>query len=244
MRNIIKNIGLADLDYELIEENDRIAVGISGGKDSSLLLYTLELYRQKSRKNFEIIGIHINLGFGEDSFDELLDFFKQHNLKLERYDSLISVYLNLNKKKDVVQCSLCSKLKKGAVIDKAKALNCNKVAFAHHADDAIETLLLNAMYGGKLSTFDPKMYMSVAQITFIRPFVYVTEHEIINECNLLKIPFVKSNCPVDGLTKRQTVKEQLNALYREVPMAQKNFIKMLSNQDQLKLWKKSIDNKK
>jgi tRNA 2-thiocytidine biosynthesis protein TtcA len=241
LRNIIKNIGLADLDYELIEENDRIAVGISGGKDSSLLLYTLELYRQKSRKNFTIIGIHINLGFGEEPFDELESFFSQHNLKLERYDSMISVYLDLNKKKDIVQCSLCSKLKKGAVIDKAKELNCNKVAFAHHADDAIETLFLNAIYGGKLSTFDPKMYMSEAQVTFIRPFVYVTEEEIINECKILGIPRIKSNCPVDGLTKRQFVKEQLNALYKEVPLAQKNFIKMLSNQKQLKLWKKSVD---
>ena len=238
MRNIIKNIGLADLDYELIEENDRIAVGISGGKDSSLLLYTLDLYRQKSRKNFTIIGIHINLGFGEEPFDELESFFNQHNLKLERYDSMISVYLDLNKKKDIVQCSLCSKLKKGAVIDKAKELNCNKVAFAHHADDAIETLFLNAIYGGKLATFDPKMYMSEAQVTFIRPFVYVTEEEIINECKILGIPRIKSNCPVDGLTKRQDVKEKLNALYQEVPLAQKNFIKMLSNQKQLKLWKK------
>lgn len=241
MRNIIKNIGLADLDYELIEENDRIAVGISGGKDSSLLLYTLELYRQKSRKNFTIIGIHINLGFGEEPFDELESFFNQHNLKLERYDSMISVYLDLNKKKDIVQCSLCSKLKKGAVIDKAKELNCNKVAFAHHADDAIETLFLNAIYGGKLATFDPKMYMSEAQVTFIRPFIYVTEEEIINECKILGIPRIKSNCPVDGLTKRQDVKEKLNALYQEVPLAQKNFIKMLSNQKQLKLWKKSVD---
>lgn len=241
MRNIIKNIGLADLDYELIEENDRIAVGISGGKDSSLLLYTLELYRQKSRKNFTIIGIHINLGFGEEPFDELESFFNQHNLKLERYDSLISVYLDLNKKKDIVQCSLCSKLKKGAVIDKAKELKCNKVAFAHHADDAIETLFLNAIYGGKLATFDPKMYMSETQVTFIRPFIYVTEEEIINECKILGIPRIKSNCPVDGLTKRQDVKEKLNALYQEVPLAQKNFIKMLSNQKQLKLWKKSVD---
>lgn len=241
MRNIIKNIGLADLDYELIEENDRIAVGISGGKDSSLLLYTLELYRQKSRKNFTIIGIHINLGFGEEPFDELESFFNQHNLKLERYDSMISVYLDLNKKKDIVQCSLCSKLKKGAVIDKAKELKCNKVAFAHHADDAIETLFLNAIYGGKLATFDPKMYMSETQVTFIRPFIYVTEEEIINECKILGIPRIKSNCPVDGLTKRQDVKEKLNALYQEVPLAQKNFIKMLSNQKQLKLWKKNVD---
>lgn len=241
MRNIIKNIGLADLDYELIEENDRIAVGISGGKDSSLLLYTLELYRQKSRKNFTIIGIHINLGFGEEPFDELESFFNQHNLKLERYDSMISVYLDLNKKKDIVQCSLCSKLKKGAVIDKAKELKCNKVAFAHHADDAIETLFLNAIYGGKLATFDPKMHMSETQVTFIRPFIYVTEEEIINECKILGIPRIKSNCPVDGLTKRQDVKEKLNALYQEVPLAQKNFIKMLSNQKQLKLWKKSVD---
>lgn len=241
MRNIIKNIGLADLDYELIEENDRIAVGISGGKDSSLLLYTLDLYRQKSRKNFTIIGIHINLGFGEEPFDELESFFNQHNLKLERYDSMISVYLDLNKKKDIVQCSLCSKLKKGAVIDKAKELKCNKVAFAHHADDAIETLFLNAIYGGKLATFDPKMYMSETQVTFIRPFIYVTEEEIINECKILGIPRIKSNCPVDGLTKRQDVKEKLNALYQEVPLAQKNFIKMLSNQKQLKLWKKSVD---
>ncbi len=241
MKKLIKKIAEADKDFGLIEENDVIAVGISGGKDSSLLLIALELYRLKSRKNFKIVGIHINLGFGEGDMTALNEIFKSYQLEVHFIPSHLSEILEKNIKKDAVQCSLCSKLKKGAVIQEAKKFNCNKVAFAHHADDAIETLFLNAVYGSRLATFDPKMWMSEKEVYFIRPFVYVKENEIVQYTQELNIPKVKSGCPVDGLTKRQTIKELLNSIYEEIPDAHDNFIRMLSNQKQLHLWKRLLD---
>lgn len=241
MKKLIKKIADADKDYGLIDENDRIAVGISGGKDSSLLLIALEIYRRKSRKNFSIVGIHINMGFGEDDISPLKDIFDSYQIEVHYVPSHLSEILEKNIKKDVVQCSLCSKLKKGAVIQEALKYGCNKVAFAHHADDAIETLFLNAMYGSRLATFDPKMYMSETKIHFIRPFVYVKESEIILHTTQLNIPRIKSGCPVDGLTKRQTIKDILNKIYEDIPDAHDNFIRMLSNQKQLHLWKRLLD---
>lgn len=241
MKALLQKIAQADYDFSLIQANDIIAVGLSGGKDSTLLLTALEAYRLQSQKTFKVIGIHIDLGFGGLPFDLIQAYFEQADIECHVFPSQISAILELNKKKDLIQCSLCSKLKKGAVIKAAKSLGCNKVAFAHHADDAIETLFLNMIYGGKLATFEPSMYMTRTDITFIRPFVYVKEKDIISNFNELKCPLKPSACPVDGNTKRQAIKDTLNTLYTYFPTAHDNFITMLHNQEQLDLWKKSID---
>lgn len=242
MKNIIKKIGQADKDYGMINDNDVIAVGLSGGKDSTLLLYALNQYKIKSRKNFNIIGIHLNLGFKGEDYTLVKTFFDSLNIENHIYDTQVSEILELNKKDDKIQCSLCSKFKKGIVIQKALELGCNKVAFAHHADDAIETLFLNAIYGGKLATFDPEMYMSESKINFIRPFVYLKESEIIANAEEYNLPIKKSGCPNDGFTRRQEMKELLNQLYRDYPTAHDNFIKMLHNTKQTKLWTKVLTN--
>lgn len=241
MKALIQKIAQADTDFSLIQADDVIAVGLSGGKDSTLLLTALEVYRKQSRKPFKLMGIHIDLGFGGLPFEPVKNYFNQEDIECHVFPSHIAEILNLNKKKDVIQCSLCSKLKKGAVIKAAKSLGCNKVAFAHHADDAIETLFLNMIYGGKLATFEPSMYMTKTEVTFIRPFVYVKEKDIISNVKNLNLPIKPSACPVDGSTKRQAIKEMLNALYTSFPPAHDNFITMLHNQDQLDLWKKSVD---
>lgn len=241
MRSLLRKIAQADKEFNLIQAHDKIGVGISGGKDSTLLLYALSLYQKSSRKPFEVIGIHIDLGFGEQSTQALETFFKSHDIEFFQIPSSVAAILELNKKKDKVQCSLCSKFKKAAVIKAAKDRNCTKVAFAHHADDAIETLFLNAIYGGKLATFDAKMYLSESQLTFIRPFVFVKEQEIIQEVLRLNLPTIKSGCPVDGETKRQDIKLMLKELYKTYPTAQDNFIRMLNNPSQLSLWDKSVD---
>ncbi len=240
MKTLIKKIGLADKDYNMINDNDIIAIGLSGGKDSTLLLFALEHYRIKSRKNFKIIGIHLDLGFNGEDYTPVKDFFDKMNIENHIYKTQVAEILELNKKDDKIQCSLCSKFKKGIVIQKAVELGCNKVAFAHHADDAIETLLLNAIYGGKLATFDPEMYMSESKINFIRPFVYVKESEIIANAEINDLPIKKSGCPNDGNTRRQDMKELLTQLYSNFPTAHDNFIKMLHNSDQTKLWTKVL----
>ena len=150
--------------------------------------------------------------------------------------SFIADILKRNLKNDAIQCSLCSKLKKGAVIKAAKQLGCNKVAFGHHGDDAIETLLLNMIYGGKIATFDPKMHLTREDITFIRPFIYAFESDLKKALKELDLPKIKSGCPNDGYTQRQNIKELLHKIYHTYPSAKENFLLSLHNKEQLNLF--------
>ncbi|MEI7668391.1 MAG: tRNA 2-thiocytidine biosynthesis TtcA family protein, partial [Erysipelotrichaceae bacterium] len=193
MKQILSKIALADKEYDLIQENDIIVVGVSGGKDSTLLLYALELYRHKYRKNFKVIGIHVNLGFGEEDFSLIQRFFDDLSIPLYSIESKVSSILHQRLTKDGrIRCSLCSKFKKALVISEGKKHNCNKVAFAHHADDAVETLLLNMIYGGRLACFTPIMPLTETGISFIRPFVYTREKDIIAAHSVNNLPKIKS----------------------------------------------------
>ncbi|MEG0238848.1 tRNA 2-thiocytidine biosynthesis TtcA family protein [Anaerorhabdus sp.] len=246
VKHVLGRIRKADLDFNLMQEGDRIAVGVSGGKDSMLLLYCLALYRnivlRHMHKKIEIVGIHIKMGFPNMDFSEVIEFCKEHDIEFHTIDSKIYDILKIQANDDgTLKCSICSKLKKGAVINEAKKLNCNKTAFAHHADDAIETLFLNAIFGGRLATFAPKMFLTNSEMTFIRPFVYSFESDIVQAYKEAGIPIVKSTCPMDGHTKRQDMKELLNSIYKTYPSSKENFLLMLHNQKQLSLWVKQSD---
>lgn len=244
LHTILGDIRKADQDYHLIDDGDRIAVGVSGGKDSMVLLTALHMYSKFADRNFEVVGIHIKLGFPNMDFSEVVAFCRQQGITFYQYDSQVYEILKRNPDKEGnIKCSLCSKFKKATVIDAAKKLNCTKVAFGHHSDDAVETLLMNAIHGGKLATFLPKMYMSRTDTTFIRPLVYSYESDILSALERNQIPFVKSTCPNDGYTERQAMKDMLQEFYRSYPMAQKNFIRMLYNEDQVELWHREGDHR-
>ena len=246
-KKLLAQIRKADNMFSLVEDKDKIAIGLSGGKDSSLLLYMMHLYKylyeNTYKKTFDIVGIHIDLNFGEDDINPLLDWFKKYPIEIHTEKSKIADILDLNRHKDRIDCSLCSTLKKGAVIKTAKQLGCNKVAFAHHGDDAIETLLMNMIYGGRIATFDPKMYLTNSEITFIRPFCISFESDIKKTCKQLDIPIIKSGCPNDGYTKRQNIKELLHSIYHEYPQAKDNFLLSLYNKEQLNLYSEKLDPK-
>ena len=239
-KKLLSQIRKADNMFNLIEDKDKIAVGLSGGKDSSLLLYMMYLYKflfeNTYKKTFQIIGIHIDLNFGEEDFSALLNWFSKYQIEIHTEKSKIKDILQLNLHKDKIDCSLCSTLKKGAVIKTAKELGCNKVAFAHHADDAIETLFMNMINGGRIATFDPKMYLTNSETTFIRPFCMSFESEIAKTCKQLEIPVIKSGCPNDGYTQRQEIKELLHSIYHKYPGAKENFLLSLYNKEQLNLF--------
>ncbi|HBQ73454.1 MAG TPA: tRNA 2-thiocytidine(32) synthetase TtcA, partial [Erysipelotrichaceae bacterium] len=244
LHTILGDIRKADQDYHLIDDGDRIAVGVSGGKDSMVLLTALHMYSKFADRNFEVVGIHLKLGFPNMDFSEVVAFCRQQGITFYQYDSQVYEILKRNPDKEGnIKCSLCSKFKKATVIDAAKKLNCTKVAFGHHSDDAVETLLMNAIHGGKLATFLPKMYMSRTDTTFIRPLVYSYESDILSALERNQIPFVKSTCPNDGYTERQAMKDMLQEFYRSYPMAQKNFIRMLYNEDQVELWHREGDHR-
>lgn len=244
LHTILGDIRKADQDYHLIDDGDRIAVGVSGGKDSMVLLTALHMYSKFADRNFEVVGIHIKLGFPNMDFSEVVAFCRQQSITFYQFDSQVYEILKRNPDKEGnIKCSLCSKFKKATVIDAAKKLNCTKVAFGHHSDDAVETLLMNAIHGGKLATFLPKMYMSRTDTIFIRPLVYSYESDILSALERNQIPFVKSTCPNDGYTERQAMKDMLQEFYRSYPMAQKNFIRMLYNEDQVELWHREGDHR-
>jgi tRNA(Ile)-lysidine synthase TilS/MesJ len=244
LHTILGDIRKADQDYHLIDDGDRIAVGVSGGKDSMVLLTALHMYSKFADRNFEVVGIHIKLGFPNMDFSEVVAFCQQQGITFYQFDSQVYEILKRNPDKEGnIKCSLCSKFKKATVIDAAKKLNCTKVAFGHHSNDAVETLLMNAIHGGKLATFLPKMYMSRTDTTFIRPLVYSYESDILSALERNQIPFVKSTCPNDGYTERQAMKDMLQEFYRSYPMAQKNFIRMLYNEDQVELWHREGDHR-
>lgn len=242
IRKILACIRVADEKYNLINKDDKIVLGLSGGKDSNLLLYALSLYQKFSQKSFTIQPVILDLGFPNFNSENLKNYCKSLGFSLIVEDSK-QVYKILNanqKEKDHLPCSICSRMKKAAINKVAKRLGFNKVAFAHHADDAIETFFLNEIYGGRLATFSPKMHLEKTDIIFIRPLILCRESEIKKCVNEEDIPVFNSCCPADKHTQREKIKTILNNLYKEIPEAKSNFLLMLSNYKKDDLWGKEI----
>ncbi len=245
IKTILGLIRQADQKFNLFEENDRIMIGVSGGKDSMVLAHALSIYSRFSFANFKIVPAILDLGF--DGFDarNMKEYFKSLNLDLKVIDAR-DVYqiLKLQQKgKEHLPCSICSRMKKAAINKAAKKYKCNKVAFAHHADDAIETLFMNEIYGGRIATFEPKMLLERANVEFIRPLILVRENDIIAYQKEENIPVFPSHCPNDGITKRAEIKSLLNDIYKKYPSAKDNFLTMLSNYSKEKLFYDHINYK-
>lgn len=202
-------------DYNLINDGDKIAVGISGGKDSLTLLYGLSELRRFYPKKFDLEAITIDIGFGMD-FTEVIKFCEQLDVHYTiKHTEIKKIVFDDRKEKN--PCSLCAKMRKGALNDAIKELGCNKVAYAHHKDDVVETMLLSLIYEGRFHTFQPLTYLDRTDLYVIRPLLYVPEADVIGFKNKYDLPVVKSNCPVDGYTKREYVKDLLKTLNHENP---------------------------
>lgn len=239
LQNVLKYIRRADQDFGLIEKGDKIAVALSGGKDSMLLFLALSIYQKFDHTDFELCGIHIDVGFEDFDHEAMTEFAKKYNLDLHIVKTQIFQILQQEKNlgtKGNIQCSLCSTLKKGSLFKTAQELGCNKIALGHHGDDAVETLFLNMIHGGKMATFLPKQYMSRMDMYSIRPLVYMKESEIISACQNNNIPSVRRVCPNDGYTQRQEMKDLLDKIYKAYPSAHDNFFEALVNEDQAQLW--------
>ena len=240
MKKILGLIRKADFDFSLIEEGDKIAVGVSGGKDSMTLLYGLHLYQKFAPVKFDLVGITLKLGFPGMDFDPVVKFCASHGIEYHLVPTdVYSVLKSQSTKEGKVPCSLCSKFKKALLIKKAKALGCNKVSMGHHADDAIETLVMNAIHNGFLATFKPKMYLDETDVTFIRPLIYAKESEIIKTANR-HVPIIPSTCPMDKNTGREDVKELLNRLAGDYPAAKQNLFNALCQPEKVVLFEKDL----
>lgn len=232
----LSKVRKAITDYSMIEKNDRIAVGLSGGKDSIVLLYILFLLQNfVSIDPFSIIAIHVDLGFGLDT-TLMEDFCKKNAIPFFRKKTDISKII-FNHKKEKSPCSLCGKLRRGALVNTALDLGCNKIALGHHLDDAIETFLMNMLFVGKMGTFHPAVYYPDKNLWTIRPLVYLPEKTIISLCRVERLPVLQNPCPVDGLTKRSEVKELIHNLETLYPDIREKLLTSLQNVDMQNLWK-------
>ncbi len=240
LRIILASIKRADNDFNLFKNNTSICVGISGGKDSMALFYCLNLYKRYSNLNFKIYPMIINLGFPNNDLNNIKNYFASlgYNLHVENCEQVYQI-LKIQQKRqklDRLPCSICSKMKKAIINKVAEKLNCDHVSFAHHKDDAIETLILNEIYGGRIATFSPKMYLTNAKMTFIRPFIYVSEKDIQRLIREENIPVFPSTCPNDKHTERENIKNLLNKIYKDYPTCENNFLTMLNNHSKLDLF--------
>ena len=230
IRRVLASIRKADSKYDLLNDGDKVVIGVSGGKDSLCLLKALSVYRLFSKKDFTIFPVCLDLGF--DGFDatDIEAFASSIGAPLLVKDSR-EVYpiLKEHSKDDRLPCSICSRMKKAAINEAANELGANKVAFAHHQDDAIETLLMNAIHGGRIATFEPKMTLERANITFIRPLIECAESDLTGMAKEEGLPVMGKICPNDGATEREFAKETLHSLYASRDEARLSFGQMLSN---------------
>ena len=217
LQQVLSYVRKAVDDYHMIEEGDKIAVGISGGKDSLTLLYALHALRRFYPKHFDIHAVTVDLGFG--------------NLDLSRIEAICSQELQIpytivktdianiifEQRKESNPCSLCAKMRKGALNEAIKKEGCNNVAYAHHKDDVVETMLMSLIYEGRFHTFSPVTYLDRMDLTVVRPLMYMNEADVIGFVNKNQVPVVKSPCPADGYTKREYVKQLLKKLNQENP---------------------------
>ncbi len=201
-------------DYGMIEDGDKIAVGISGGKDSLTLLYALAHLRIFYPKKFELCAITIDMGFEGADFSAVSALCEQLGVEYKIIPTQISKII-FDVRKESNPCSLCAKMRRGAIHSSAVELGCNKVALGHHFDDVVETFMLNLFFEGRLGCFRPVTYLSRTGITLIRPMIYMPEKDIRYFASKAELPVIKSPCPADGNTEREEMKQLIAKLDRE-----------------------------
>ncbi len=203
-------------DYHMIDPGDKIAVGISGGKDSLTLLYALQGLRRFYPASFELCAVTVDLGFGNLNLSQIEELCRTLDVEYHIIKTDIAKII-FEDRQESNPCSLCAKMRKGALNDAMKATGCNKVAYAHHKDDVVETMMMSLIYEGRFHTFRPVTYLDRTQITVIRPLIYMNEADVIGFVKKNDVPVVKSPCPADGYTKREYVKELVREINREAP---------------------------
>lgn len=203
-------------DYHMIAEGDHIAVGISGGKDSLSLLYALAGIRRFYPASYQLSAVTVDLGFGIQDFGKIEQLCRELDVPYIKVETDIGNIV-FNERKESNPCALCAKMRKGALNTKMKELGCNKVAYAHHKDDIVVTMLMSLIFEGRFHTFRPVTYLDRMDMTVIRPLMYASEADIIGFVNKNHLPVAKSVCPADGYTKRTYVEDLLKRLNQENP---------------------------
>ena len=235
MKRILGDLRRADQEFHMIQPGDRIAVGVSGGKDSLLLLYAMAIYRKFSPNPFELSALTVTMGFEPFDLSGIRAMCDRLEVPYIVKETQIGKIV-FEERREKNPCALCSKMRRGALAQTCAEEGFNKVALGHHRDDALETLLMSVLHEGRMHTFHPVTQLERTGITQIRPLVYVSEKQIIHMERKLNLPVVKSPCPADGETSREEMKQLLDALCRRYPNARDQMLSALVNQDQYGLW--------
>lgn len=235
MQKILSHLRKAIEDYHMIEDGDKIAVGLSGGKDSITLLSALKALQRFYPKKFDLIAISVDPGF--EFFDR--EFLKEVCDKLDvplfcEESHIKEIVFDIRKEKN--PCSLCANLRRGILNTTAIREGCNKIALGHNEDDVLETFLLNLFYTGSISTFAPVSYMDRSQMTLIRPLIYTPEKEIRRFVKKNNITVMPKACPMDGVSKREDMKKMIQDLQIDIPHVRANLYGAITRSN-IKGWK-------
>ena len=236
MKKTLGCLRKADQDFGLIEPGDRIAVGVSGGKDSLLLLHAMSLYRKFSHKDFSVSAITVTLGLEPFDLSGVRSLCDELEIPfIVKETEIGKIIFDYRKEKN--PCALCAKMRRAVLANTCVENGFTKLALGHHREDAVETLLMSLFYEGRFHTFHPKTTMSRTGITVIRPLVYLPESHVKHMAKVLDLPVVKSPCPADGNTRRAEMKELMRRLRQIYPDANERFLHALQ-QDHYDLWQK------
>lgn len=238
MRKILGCVRKAVNDYNMIQEGDRVAVGVSGGKDSVTLLTALKLYQRFAPYKFELCGIMIDMGL-KDTDQKEVAVLEKYCAELDvplyiEHTNIAEVIFDIRNESN--PCSLCAKMRRGALNIVCNRLNMNKLALAHNSEDVLETFLLSFIYEGRLSTLQPVSYMSRTDMTLIRPLIYAEEGDIKGAVRRNNFPIVNNPCPKNHLTQREYMKNLVNSIKKDIPFAKDRMFAAIVNADRYNLF--------
>ncbi len=198
----------AIVQYDMLQDGDKVCIGVSGGKDSVALTLALAQLQKYIDIKFDLVAVTLDPQFysKQTDYSRLEKLFREKGIEyvIKRTDIGPIIF---DQRKEENPCSLCARMRRGALHDVAKELGCNKIALGHHLDDAIETFYMNLWNEGRIGTFSPVTYLSRKDVTMIRPMALAVESDVVPAVNQLKMPIVKSACPADGVTNRQNMKD-------------------------------------
>ncbi len=243
MQRILSAMRRAVQDYKMIKDGDRIFVGLSGGKDSTLLLAALANYRIFSPEKFTLEAITIDMGLKDTSKEELNALISwceslgvpHHLVKTDIAEIIFDA------RKESNPCSLCAKMRRGALNNEINRLGGGKLALGHNADDVAETMLLSLLYEGRFSCFAPTAYMDIKGVSLIRPFIYIEEYDIKCAVERLGLPLVNNPCPMNHVSKREYAKDLIKHICQDIPFAKDRILGAIYHPERNNLWVKPTD---
>lgn len=243
MQKILSAMRRAVQDYKMIEDGDKIYVGLSGGKDSTLLLRALAEYRRFSPERYTLEAITIDMGLKDtkqEELDALIAMCKNLGVPHHLVKTDIAEII-FDARKESNPCSLCAKMRRGALNNEIIRLGGGKLALGHNADDVAETMLLSLLYEGRFSCFAPTAYMDKKGISLIRPFIYIEEYEIKSTVERLNLPLVNNPCPQNHASQREYMKDLIKHICKEIPFAKQRILGAIYHPERNNLWQKPED---